>query len=142
MLHFHGAGSLTGLVRHHETMATPGANSTVAIWHVLDMTARLEFSTPASKSFSLERQSGSLCPNRQLGWVEIHHPCDGHIKARIRASLPQEYHQPEKMKQIVEVLFVQAGIPADETYEAHFVSPSAEVAINRPMDRNGYSDRI
>ena len=81
-------------------------------------------------------------PNRQLGWVEIHHPCEGHIKARIRALLPQEYHQPEKMKQIVEVLFVHAGIPVDETYEAHFVSPSAQVGISRPMDRNGYTDRI
>jgi hypothetical protein len=56
--------------------------------------------------------------------------------------LPEEYHQPEKMKQIVEMLFVHAGIPVDETYEAHFVSPSAQGAISRPIDRNGYSDRI
>ena len=111
-------------------------------WHVLDVTARLEFSTPSSKSFALERYSKSLCPTRQLGWIEIHHPCEGHIKAHIRVLLPEDYHQPEKMKQIIEALFAHVGVPVDETYEAHFVSPAAQTVISRRMDRNGCVDAI
>ncbi len=123
-------------------MATTDANSEKSSWHVLDVTARLEFSTPSSKSFAFERYSKSLCPTLQLGWIEIHHPCEGHIRAHVRVSLPKDYHQPEKMKQIVEALFVHAGIPADETYEAHFVSPAAQVIIAHRVDRNGRTDSM
>src|SRR5580765_1856794 len=91
--------SLSFFVRHHTIMATTDGNSTKVSWHVLDVTARLEVSTASSKCFALERHSKSLCPTRQLGWVEIHHPCEGHIRAQIRVSLPEEYHQPERMKQ-------------------------------------------
>ena len=123
-------------------MGTTDANSSKGVWRALDMTAQLEFSSASSKSFTLERYSKSLCPTRQLGWIEIHHPCEGHIKAQIRASLPEEYQQPEKMREVVEHLLAHAGIPAGETYEAHFISPSGQVVIARPVDRNGYTDRI
>src|SRR5262249_1737678 len=55
-----------------------------------------------------------------VGWADVHHSCDGHIKTQIRVCLPEEYHRWERMKELVDQLFAVLEIPGDETFEAHF----------------------
>lgn len=110
--------------------------------NILDMTASLAFQSTSSMSFSLSRQSESLCPARQLGWIDIHFPCEGHIKAQIRVVIPKEYHMPVKMAAITKAVMVIAGIPEDETYEATFVDAAAITVLSQPTNRQGITNRI
>ena len=123
-------------------MHAADANSKDTAFRMLDITVWPAFSSHSSRSFRLERNSNSLCPTRQLGWIDLHHPCDGHIKTQIRVCLPQEYHEFEKMREIVRLVLEQTGIAADETYEARFVSVDAATELVQSRDRHGYSDRI
>lgn len=108
----------------------------------LDVTARLSFKTASSLSLSLERHSQSLCPTRQIGWIDLHHPCVGHIKTQIRISLPTEYHTPEKFEAIVAAIFAAAEIPTDETYEALVFAESSPMLMAQTVNREGITDRI
>ena len=74
--------------------------------------------------------------------VDVHHPCEGHIKARLRVLLPARYHGWEKMRELVERMFAALGIPADETYEASFASAEQQTGIEQATDRDGLTDRL
>src|SRR5688572_25100506 len=98
-------------------MNTDRFNSQEDKFSMLDLTARFSFRTASSLSFALERYSKSLCPTRQVGWIDLHYPCEGHIKLQIRISLPSEYHAGEKLRAIVTAVIAATGVPADGTYE-------------------------
>jgi hypothetical protein len=117
-------------------------NSAEDKFSVLDFTARFEFKTASSISFSLERYSKSLCPTRKIGWMDVHYPCQGHIKVQLRISLPNEYHTPKKLGKIVADVLAATGIPADETYEAVLFAGEEPISIVQSMNREGITDRI
>ena len=96
---------------------------------VLDMQARLGFKTKTSISYKLERYSASLCPRRQLGWIDVHYPTEEDIKVQIRVCLPSEYHTHEKMKPMIDALLEALVIPSDESCEAAVFATSAVVLI-------------
>lgn len=109
---------------------------------ILDMTATPSFHTASSKSYILSRQSQGLCSNRQLGWIDVHYPCDGHIKTQIRVHIPKEYHEPDKMKAMIQAILVLAGIPEDETWETAFIDASNVTVMAQTTNRDGITDRI
>ena len=109
---------------------------------VLDLAARLSFRTESSLSFSLERHSKSLLPTRQIGWVDLHYPCDGHIKLQTRISLPSEYHTPDNFRELVKRAISAAGIPPDATYEAVLFGAGGAMKIEQPVSREGLTDRL
>lgn len=75
------------------------------------------------------------------GWIDVHHPCDGHYKAQLRVSLPVEYHQLETMTEIVRTVFEALDIPADETFQALFFQTLDPAQFFfQDIDRNGESD--
>jgi hypothetical protein len=106
---------------------------------IADLRADLEFKTSTSIGFQLH-QEGYV-----RGWVEVHHPCDGHIKARIRGELsPSRAPNLDNAtaRQILDKLFVALRIPQDETYEAEFVSSTDGVVyLEQCVDRDGLTDR-
>jgi hypothetical protein len=77
-----------------------------------------------------------------VGWADVHHPCAGHIRTQVRVCLPEEYLQWETMRDLVAQLFAEVGVPADETYEAHFVAASKRSSIEQATDRDGMTDRL
>ncbi len=77
-----------------------------------------------------------------VGRLEVHHPCEGHIKAQVMAILGEQYHHWEKMRDLVQQTFAALGIPADETYEADFVCPAKQSAMLQHVDKNGYTDAL
>ena len=120
---------------------------------VLDLVASFRFRTAGSAGFALGRWGDGRPPadetNGQLGRggtfhgagsLEVHHPCDGHVQARLTVVLPEPYQAPGRMREIVDQVFAALGIPADETFEAHFVGPSRQAGMGRHRDRSGVSD--
>lgn len=123
---------------------------------VLDLIAKFRFKSPGSISFGLGTESDTLdFPDEGIsfsvgrggvfnvvGSVDVHYPCEGHIKVRMCALLPARYHHWEQMKEFIERVFAVLAIPADETYEAEFVSVDRHTCIEQPVDRHGMTDRI
>jgi hypothetical protein len=93
------------------------------------------FCTQTSASFSVKTGNFS-------GWVDVHFPCAGHVKARIRGALPDELLQASELRQFVADLFRQLKIREDETFEATFFKPTKVVEMGRPANREGMTDRI
>jgi hypothetical protein len=86
---------------------------------VLNFLAELEFHTASSASYRCERYSASLCPRRQLGWIDVHWPCENHhVAVELRIALPEEYHSLEKLEEIRRSVFRALGIPEDAPWES------------------------
>ena len=136
-------------------MDTSAFSNTRDEFPLLDFVAQFEAKTDTSVSFSLGRWGDTLAfPDSDpmsvgqrgvftvFGWADVHHPCHGHIKARIRARLSDELMVFESQRDIVHALFDALSIPRDETYEADFICSDEQQAIHQPVDRDGMSDRI
>jgi hypothetical protein len=93
------------------------------------------FCTQTSASFSVKM--GSSC-----GWVDVHFPCEGHIKVRIRGALPDDYLDASGVQQFVSELLRQLKIQKDETYEATFFKPTKVIEMGKSVNRDGMTDRI
>lgn len=130
-------------------------------FRVLDLSARLAFKSAASVSFDLGRHSDTLVlpgggfrgddlvldvgPRgvfNSIGRVDVHHPCEGHIKTQLRVVLPAEYQRIEQMREFVATIFGALGIPSDETFESLFVSPEQQTSYENATDREGWTDRL
>jgi hypothetical protein len=124
-------------------------------FEILDLIALFEFKSSSSISFLLTTEAKFLKPAgsdpipmpagvcfNKVGSVDIHYPCDGHIKAQFRFLLPKRYHELTTMKDLVRLLLAKIQIPNDETYEAHFVSEEQHSSIEQAVDRDGMTDRM
>jgi hypothetical protein len=100
---------------------------------VLDLDARLAFRTESSNSFDVEWNANDDECKFRKGWIDVHFPCDGRIKAVIRVSLNEPYPDWESQKTILETLFRVLDISSKVTYEALFLTPTRTVeAVNDP----------
>jgi hypothetical protein len=93
------------------------------------------FCTQTSASFSIK-------VGKRSGWVDVHFPCDGHIRVRIRGALPDEYLEPSRIRTLVSALLDQLKIQRDETCEATFFKPTKIIEMGKSVNRDGMSDRI
>jgi hypothetical protein len=130
-------------------------------FRVLDLSARFAFRSATSISFDLGRYSDTLrLPSggpfggdfvmkvgpggvfKVTGRVDVHHSCEGHIRAQLHVVLPAEYHSFERMRELVATVLEAVGIASDETFEALFVSPEQQTACENATEREGRSDRM
>jgi hypothetical protein len=121
-----------------------------------DLVAKFEFKSATSISFALGRYSDTLkLPDSnfamkvgprgvftRVGRVDVHHPCEGHIKAQLNVVLPTEYHEFERMQGLVKSVFEALGIQPDETFETLFVTPEKQTEYENATDREGMTDRM
>jgi hypothetical protein len=77
-----------------------------------------------------------------MGWIDLHYPCDGHMKLQIRISLPTEYHAGQTFHAIVWAIIAATGIPTDETWEALLFAAGEPMGMAQPVNREGLTDRI
>ena len=106
-------------------------------FQVHDLAASLEFSTPTSAGFSLTRtekpQLNSIPGRETVGWLDVHHPCDNHPRARLRIALPRESFEllqtHNQRLGLVRDIFTALAIPVDESYDALFFTPQGEFKI-------------
>ncbi len=136
-------------------MDTSGFSNTRDEFPLLDFVAQFAAKTDTSISFLLGRWGDTLdfpdAPPMKLnspsvftvfGWADVHHPCHGHIKTRVRALLSTDLMAFESQRDIVHGLLDALSIPRDETYEADFLTSEKQQAIHQDVDRDGMSDRI
>ncbi|MEI8042029.1 MAG: hypothetical protein WCL11_11510 [Verrucomicrobiota bacterium] len=93
------------------------------------------FCTQTSAGFSVK--AGTF-----RGWVDVHFPCEGHIKVRIRGALPDDYLKGPAIKQFVSELLAQLKVKSDDTYEATFFKPTKVVEMGKSVNREAVTDRI
>lgn len=115
-------------------------NTTDDGFDVVALRADFEFKTAASISFTLHDEG------YVRGWVDVHHPCSGHIKLRIRGHMNESRGanlSDSTARQIVAALVGALGIPAGETYEAAFFGRVGQwVYLEQRVDRDGMTDML
>ena len=104
---------------------------------ILDFRASFDFKTESSIGFQIIR-TGIY----RIGAMQVHHPCSGHIKARIHFQLPKKYCDAKQISEMGMRAFSELEIPRDETYEFKFDSTESGADVTQPVDREGMTDRI
>ena len=55
-----------------------------------------------------------------IGEMQVHHLCEGHIKARVYIQLPAEYKECKRLVQILEATFRELEIPLEKRMNFFF----------------------
>ena len=108
---------------------------------LLDLLASCSYRTETSIALGLYRFE-SANARSQRGTLDVHHPCDGHVKTLIRCQLPKSYLKRKQIAIIIKEVFVALHIPADETFDAYFYSERPQQGLSQNIDRNGKGSRI
>ena len=102
-----------------------------------------EFETASSKSFWLISASNSLARGRTVGWIDVHYPCKGHIKVRIKAAMPRPMDNDlQAIEELVSAIFRMLEIEESETYEIDVFTVANEIGMSQRTDRGGQTDAI
>ena|ERR1043165_450790 len=109
---------------------------------MLDLRAHLHFKSATSVGFQLGPIPKGQHSHIISGALQVHHPCAGHIHAQLYVQLPGRYSEPQLLRQIVEAVFRELGIPADETYELHYSDAAGGVQMSQRVNREGLVDAI
>jgi hypothetical protein len=105
-------------------------------FEVLDLRVRFKFKTPSSIGFNLATNQHTI-----IGEIQVHHPCVGHIKARVFIQLPSRYKEYNQIVPILEAAFRELEIPSDETWELSFDNSEDCIFTCQPLNREGLTDR-
>lgn len=111
----------------------------------LDLVARFRFKSATSLSFDLGTLSDTLqLPGMDeplafpgiftvVGWLDVHHPCDGYHRLRLRVGLPDRYVSWESMRDLVPQLLTVLGLPPDESYHVHLSGLTRATSMESPQ---------
>ena len=77
-----------------------------------------------------------------LGWLNVHHPCDGHICCQIRGMLPDRLLNQDDIRALVTQTLRWLDISTHETWEISVCSPSERLGMAQSINAEGESDRI
>jgi hypothetical protein len=96
-------------------------------FRVLDLHAVLAFKTVGSISYNLDKEPPNGEEKRRVGWIDIHHPCEGPTRSQVRVVITQEYFESNAMNTIVRTALTALDVPRDGRFEAEFVFQPAPV---------------
>lgn len=114
---------------------------------ILDLVAEFQFKTTSSLSFLLGRKQDSLqVPDMDepwvlgscrvfcvIGWLDIHHPCDGPHRLQLRVGLPERYARWKSMRDLVPQVIAALKLPAAESYHVCLSGLSRQTAMEDPQ---------
>jgi hypothetical protein len=112
---------------------------------LLDLIAQFRFKSSTSLSFDLGTKSDILqLPDMEeplrfpgifnvIGWLDVHHPCEGFHRIQLRVGLPDSYVTWESMRDLVPQVLVALGLPADESYQVYLAGLSKATSIEWPQ---------
>lgn len=105
---------------------------------LLDLTAKFAFKTSSSISFVIGRIE-NIRPDGtpdfvvsafvEIGWIDVHHPCDSRVRVQIRIATPSNYHGFGCVEEMVGTICDVLSISRDETCEATVFSCDQVTAI-------------
>jgi hypothetical protein len=119
---------------------------------LLDLVAQFQFKSASSVSFELGTlvdrgsprlpemgdepwdfllESGSVFV--VLGWLDVHHPCEGCHRLQLRVGLPDRYVCWESMRDLVPQVLAALGLPADEPYHVDLCGLSRQTFSEKPQ---------
>jgi hypothetical protein len=122
---------------------------------ILDLVARFEYKTSSSLSFELGKTVDRLSPRPpemecsdeqfefatecgavfvEIGWLDVHHPCEGSHPLRLRVGLPDRYVSSESMRDLVPQVKAALGLPADVPYQVDLAGLSQQTFTKEPWD--------
>ncbi|MDX2080389.1 MAG: hypothetical protein SFU53_06350 [Terrimicrobiaceae bacterium] len=96
------------------------------------------FHTETSLSLSVQSAASQLA----RGWIDIHYPCAGHIKAQFRGALPEPHLNPVTIREILDSLRPLVNIAPEDTFEATFFKASNQIQIAQSTGEQSMTDRI
>jgi hypothetical protein len=118
---------------------------------VLDLVAQFRFRSASSLSFELGKLVWRDSPRMPemgdepweflleggpvrvvIGWLDAHHPCEGHHRLQLRAGLPDRYVSWESMRDLVPPVKVALGLPADEPYHVLLAGLAQQTSTEEP----------
>jgi hypothetical protein len=114
---------------------------------VLDLIAKFEFKTASSLSFLLGTKGDWLqTPGMDrpwfvgggrvftvVGWLDIHHPCEGFHRLQLRVGLPDRYVCWESMRDLVPQVITALEMPPDESYHVNLAGLSRGISMEDPQ---------
>jgi hypothetical protein len=114
---------------------------------VLDLVAQFQFKTDSSLSFQLGTKGDSIqIPGRSepwvlgggrvftvVGWLDVHHPCDGPHRLRLRVGLPDKHVCGKSMRSLVPDVIAALGLPADASYHVTIVRMTQQSSMEWPL---------
>jgi hypothetical protein len=119
---------------------------------ILDLVAQFHFKSASSLSFQLGKlvdwdsprlpergdepwdfllESGSVFV--VIGWLDVHHPCEGFHRLQLRVGLPDRYASWESMRDLVPQVKAALGLPADGSYYVSLVGLSQQTSMEEPQ---------
>jgi hypothetical protein len=114
---------------------------------VLDLVAAFRFKTASSLSFQLGTRGDTLqLPGMDepwtlgagrvftvIGWLDVHHPCEGLHRLQLRVGLPDRYACWESMRDLTPQVKAALELPADEPYHISLVGLSRQTSMEEPQ---------
>lgn len=114
---------------------------------VLDLIAVFEFKSASSLSFQLGTKGDTFqLPGMDEPWVlgagrvfsvigflDVHHPCEGFHRLQLRVGLPERYACWESMRDLVPQVKIALGLSADESYQISLVGLSQQTSMEEPQ---------
>lgn len=115
---------------------------------VADLSAKLEWKSASSAGFLLGNTTNILqlegepepveCGSGGVfdvkGELEVHHPCEGHIRLRLRFTLPSAYHTAERMAKLVSDVKLALLIDEDEIFDVVLVASDQMTSMSNRED--------
>ena len=122
---------------------------------VLDLVAQCQFKSVSSLSFqlgtSVVRESPRLPEMDDMdeellnfllegagffvvvGWLDVHHPCNGPHRLQLRVGLPDRYVCWESMRDLVPQVIAALQLPTDESYHVSLNRLSRQTSTEFPQ---------
>ncbi|NBR88061.1 MAG: hypothetical protein EB141_18915 [Verrucomicrobia bacterium] len=95
----------------------------------LDLRAQFQFKTATSIGFRV----GPI-PQGQFshfGYLQVHHPSVGEMKARVYVQLPRRYRDLGLLRQVCMAAFRALGIPDGESFELNYANSEEGIGAGR-----------
>ena len=111
-------------------------------FNLLHLRAHFHFKTASSIGFRLGPVPKIPRACIIFGAAQIHHPCEGCIRAQIQLQLPQRYKDGRLLRQFREAFFGELGIAEDETWELSFSEAAHVVGMSQRISRDHLVDAL
>jgi len=86
---------------------------------------RETFSTSGSRSFDLIATGKNLGKGAIVGWIDVHYPCRGHVRLKVRASVPERVLSgPDALKALSRLALELVEADPKEQFEVYMFSAS------------------